>query len=149
MRRVVVAALLGTLPAVACAQTMSQPTVVCDLTPVLNGAIEEDRLRTYDLVRELAEPVRITFTAMDPKTGTARMVVGEGASGVQEVALTTERGAMSFLAEKVGASKTLVTIQTKAPSSPKGWPAILSQHGWIGGDVTIRAMSGACRLRAG
>ena len=126
----------------------AQPQLVCDLTPILSGVIEGDRLRAYDLVRENAELVRLTFSAMDPKAGTARMIVGEGASGEMDVAMTTEPGVIGFLAEKSRASKLLVTVQTKAPPSPQGWPAVMSQHGWPEGTVTLRAFSGACRLRA-
>lgn len=125
----------------------NQPQLVCDLTPVLSGLIEGDRLRTYDLVRENAEPVRITFSAMDPKAGIARMIVGEGALGDMDVAMTTEPGVITFLAERSRASKMLVTVQTKAPPSPQGWPVVMSQHGWPEGNVTLRVFSGACRLR--
>lgn len=124
-----------------------QPLLVCDLTPVLSGTVEGDRLRTDGPVRENAERVRLTFSAMDPKAGTARMIVGEGASGELDVAMTSEPGVIGFLIEKSRASKMLVTVQTKAPVGPQGWPAVMSQHGWPEGTVTLRAFGGACRLR--
>ena len=76
------------------------------------------------------------------------MIVGEGASGDIDVQMTSEPGAITFLAEKSRAPKMLVTVQTKAPPSPEGWPAVMSQHGWPEGNVTLRVFSGACRLRA-
>ena len=110
------------LTAITTTAAAAQPQLVCDLTPVLSGAVEGDRLRTYDLVRENAEPVRITFSVMDPKAGTARMIVGEGASGDLDMAMTSEPGVITFLAEKSQASKMPVTVQTKAPPSPQGGP---------------------------
>lgn len=139
--------ILGVVDLAASARA-DQPRLVCDLTPVLSGTFEGDRLRTDGPVRENDERVRLTFSAMDPKAGTARMIVGEDVSGELDVAMTSEPGVIGFLVEKSRASKMLVTVQTKVPVGPQGWPAIMSQHGWPEGTVTLRALSGACRLRA-
>lgn len=123
-----------------------QPEVVCDLVPILAGAFDGARLSRHELVRENAETIRLTFRDIDPKAGTARMIVGEGASGEMAVAVTVDAGAIVYLHEKPGVSKMIVSTGN-GPTS-EGWPAVMSQHGWSGGELTIRAASGLCRMRA-
>lgn len=128
------------------AQPTRQPEVVCDLVPILAGAFDGARLSRHELVRENAETIRLTFRDIDPKAGTARMIIGEGASGEMDVAVTVDAGAIVYLQEKPGVSKMIVSTANRATS--EGWPAVISQHGWSGGELTIRAPSGLCRMRA-
>ncbi|WP_375458560.1 hypothetical protein [uncultured Enterovirga sp.] len=51
-----------------------------------------------------------------------------------------------YLHEKLGVSKMIVSTANKPTS--EGWPAVMSQHGWSGGELTMRAASGLCRMRA-
>lgn len=128
------------------AQERRQPEVVCDLTPMLAGAFEGSRLSRHDLVRENAEAIRLTFRDIDPAAGTAKMIVGQGASGELPVAVTVDAGAIVYLHERPGVSKMIVSTANKPTA--EGWPAVMSQHGWSGGELTIRAASSLCRMRA-
>lgn len=139
-RAVALAAFVTASPCAA--QPAPQPELVCDLSPILSGTMRGGALDQTGR----GEPLRITFRDMAPKAGTAKMTVGEGASGEQPVGLAVENGALAFLAEKEHASKTMVTVQTSPTAT--GWPAVMSQHGWSGGELAVRAYTGACRLRS-
>lgn len=140
---IAIAIIVGHLSAAA--QPARQPEVVCDLSPVLVGGIEGGKLRT-DLSPASAEPMRLTFRDINPVSGSANMIVGDGASGVQAVGVTVDSGAIVYLHERPGVSKMLVT--TGNEPSPEGWPAVASQHGWAGGKVTVLTLTGLCRMRA-
>lgn len=139
-------ALCGLLPLSAAAQPARQPEVVCDLTPALVGVMAGSKLTRHELVKENAEPVQLTFRDIDPGAGTAKMLIGEGASGVRTVGITSEKGAVVFLHELPGSSKMLVSIQAK--STTEGSPAVATLHGWGHGDLTVKVMTGLCRMRA-
>lgn len=109
------------------AQTLRQPEVVCDLTPILAGAFEGSRFFRHDLVRENAEAIRLTFRDIDPAARTAKMTVGQGASGELAVTVTVDAGAIVYLHEKPGLSKMIVSTANKPTA--EGWPAVMSQHG--------------------
>ena len=64
------------------------------------------------------------------------MIIGEGASGEIAVAVTVDAGAIVYLHEKPGVSKMIVS--TANSPTAEGWPAVMSQHGWSGGELTIR-----------
>jgi hypothetical protein len=132
--------ILAAVPALA--QPTAQPEVVCDLTPALAGSLESGSLRSSDAG---AGPLRLSFRRMDAAAGRALMTIGQGESGELEVAMAVEPGALSFLAERPGVSKTIVTVQTKPLAM--GWAGILSQHSWVGGNVSVRVLSGSCLLR--
>lgn len=130
----------------AAAQPVRQPEVVCDHTPILAGAFEGSRLSRHDLVRENAELVRLTFRDIDPAAGTAKMIGGQGVSGELPVSVSVDAGAIVYLHEKPGVSKMIVSTGTKP--TVEGWPVVMSQHGWARGELTVRAASGTCRMRA-
>jgi hypothetical protein len=119
-----------------------QPEVVCDLGPVLVATIETGTLRA----REAVDTVRITFRDIDPKAGTARVIFGEGASGEEFAAVTVDANAITYLVERAGVFKMIVTTGNKA--TVEGWPAMMSQHGSSGGELTMRTAAGSCRMRA-
>ena len=137
---------LGAVVSRAEAQPVRQPEIVCDLAPMLAGAFEGSRLARHDLVRENAEAIRLTFRDIDPAAGKAKMIVGEGASGEFAVAVTVDADAIVYMHEKPGMSKMIVSTANKPTS--EGWPAVMSQHGWSGGELPIQAASGLCRMRA-
>lgn len=137
-----ITAILFTAGSAALAQPSRQPEVVCDLKPVLAGTIEAGQLRT----RDDAEPIRLTFRDLDPKAGTGKVLFGAGASGEEFVAVTVEAAVITYLHERAGVSKMIVTTANKP--TPEGWPAVMSQHGSGSGAITIRAATGFCRMRA-
>lgn len=127
---------------VAEAQPARQPEVVCDLGPVTVAVVEAGKLRT----REVAETVRLTFRDLDRVAGTARVTIGEGASGDEFAAVTVDANAITYLVERAGVFKLIVTTGNKATA--EGWPAMMSQHGSSGGELTLRNATGLCRMRA-
>jgi hypothetical protein len=57
-----------------------------------------------------------------------------------------DAGAIVYLHEKARVSKMILSTGNKLTA--KGWPAVMSQHGWSGSELTIRAASGPCQMRA-
>jgi hypothetical protein len=39
-------------------------------------------------------------------------------------------------------------VVTGNKPTPEGWPAVATQHGWAGGEITVRTLTGLCRMRA-
>lgn len=126
---------------VAQAQPARQPEVVCDFPAVTVAVLADGTFRSRP-----EGPLRLTFRDIDRRGGTARVIYGEGASGDEPAAVTVDANAISYLVERAGVSKMVVTTATRP--SPGGWAAMLSQHGSSGGNLSLRTATGACRTRA-
>ena len=119
-----------------------RPELVCDFSNVSVRILQGGMLRPF----LEAGPLRLTFRDIDRQAGTAKAIMGDGGSGAQGATVTADATATTYLVERPGGSKLVVTTGNKATA--EGWPAMMSQHGSSGDELTMGTAAGWCRMRS-
>jgi len=99
----------------------------------------------FCFVRRQAQPAPRSEDKHDSRAGAATMVM-EGETVEQRVGTTSDKSSIVDMLEEPGTSKLLVSTQSKP--TPDGWPAIMTQHEWGTGDLTINVLTRIGRMRA-